>query len=91
MLYTHKEVVGIGNVAADSEQFHQIVELTVNVTAYLERIVRLDEIRRVFCPWLSTVTGAVTVTTFPSSIKSSLALWQSSRTCASGIGRQARS
>jgi len=38
-----------------------------------------------------TVTGAVTVTTFPSSINSSLALWQSSLTCASGIGRQARS
>lgn len=39
---------------------------------------------------LRTVTGAVTVTTFPSSINSSLALWHSSRTCASGIGRHAR-
>lgn len=40
---------------------------------------------------LRTVTGAVTVTTFPSSISSSRARWQSSRTCGSGIGRQARS
>lgn len=38
-----------------------------------------------------TVTGAVTVTTLPSSTRSSRALWQSSRTCASGIGRHARS
>ena len=38
-----------------------------------------------------TVTGAVTVTTLPSSISSSLALWHNSRTCASGIGLQARS
>lgn len=38
-----------------------------------------------------TVTGALTVTTFPSSMSSSRALWQSSRTSASGIGRHARS
>jgi hypothetical protein len=40
---------------------------------------------------MHTVTGAVTVTTLPSSTRSSLALWQISRTCASGIGRHARS
>lgn len=38
-----------------------------------------------------TVTGALTVTTLPSSIRSSRALWHSSRTSASGIGRHARS
>ena len=37
------------------------------------------------------MTGAVTVTTLPSSISSSRALWQSSRTSGSGIGRHARS
>lgn len=40
---------------------------------------------------MHTVTGAVTVTTLPSSTRSSRALWQISRTCASGIGRHARS
>lgn len=34
-----------------------------------------------------TVTGAVTVTTLPSSMRSSRALWQISRTWASGMGR----
>ena len=34
-----------------------------------------------------TVTGALTVTTFPSSTSSSRALWQSCRTSSSGIGR----
>lgn len=38
-----------------------------------------------------TVTGAVTVTTLPSSIRSSLARWQSSRTWSSGMGRHERS
>ncbi len=37
-----------------------------------------------------TVTGAITVTTFPSSINSSRALWHISLTCASGIGRHSR-
>lgn len=36
---------------------------------------------------MRTVTGAVTVTTLPSSMRSSRALWQISRTCASGMGR----
>lgn len=57
------------------------------VTAYLQISAQSSTLS-----WsIVTVTGAATVTTFPSSINSSLALWQISRTCASGIGRQARS
>jgi len=62
------------------------MKLTVNITAYLPHQHASQS------PFEGhTVTGAVTVTTFPSSINSSRALWHSSRTCASGIGRQARS
>ncbi len=87
---THEEVVGVGDVATDSEQLHQVVELAVDISAYLfpaltDRHFEYLERRP------PTVTGADTVTTFPSSIKSSLALWQSSRTWASGIGRHERS
>jgi len=64
----------------------------VDVATYLYRNIWLEmEIREHQRAVEHTVTGALTVTTFPSSIKSSRALWQSSRTCASGIGRQARS
>lgn len=36
---THEQVVGIWYIAADAEQFHQIVELAVNVTAYLDTVI----------------------------------------------------
>jgi hypothetical protein len=72
---THEEVVGIGYRAADSEEFHQVMELAVDVAAYLdivsvERKAEDDGGRG----WKHTVTGAFTVTTLPSSINSSLAL-----------------
>lgn len=63
------------------------MKLAVDIAAYLTRIssaFRIRSSRR------QTVTGAVTVTTLPSSINNSLALWQISRTCASGIGRHER-
>jgi len=34
---THKEVVCVWRVAADAEQLHQVVELSMDVTAYLGR------------------------------------------------------
>lgn len=30
----HEEVVGVGNIAADSEEFHEVVKLAVYVTTY---------------------------------------------------------
>jgi hypothetical protein len=33
--HTHEEVVRIRRVAADSEELHEIVELAVNIAAYL--------------------------------------------------------
>jgi len=32
---THEEIVGVGHVAAHPKQFHEVVELAVNVAAYL--------------------------------------------------------
>lgn len=65
------------------------MELPMNVTAYLQSApsANILKLRR----QAHTVTGAVTVTTLPSSINNSLALWHNSRTWASGIGLQARS
>ena len=69
---THEEVVGVRDRAADTEEFHQVVELAVDVAAYLEVIsIGLEEAER---GSELTVTGALTVTTLPSSISSSLAL-----------------
>lgn len=88
---THEKVVRVGDIAADTEQLHEVVKLAVDVATYLFWISVRDGNQRVSARSEHTVTGALTVTTFPSSIKSSRALWQSSRTCASGIGRQALS
>lgn len=38
MTRTHEEIVGVGNVAANAEEFHQVMKLSVNVTAYLMRM-----------------------------------------------------
>jgi hypothetical protein len=65
------------------------MELSVNIAAYLDTDIRLRPWK--FLSGSHTVTGAVTLTTLPSSIRSSLALWQISRTWASGMGLQARS
>lgn len=35
MLRTHEEIVRVGDVTADAEQLHQVVELAVDVAAYL--------------------------------------------------------
>lgn len=35
---THEQVVGVGNIATDAEQLHQIVKLAVYVTTYLEHL-----------------------------------------------------
>ena len=35
--HTHEEVVGIRNIAADSEELHQVMVLAVDVAAYLEQ------------------------------------------------------
>ena len=86
---THEEIFCVWNVAADAEELHQVVELAVNVAAYLEASERLLSAAGMRARL--TVTGAVTVTTLPSSISSSRARWQSSRTWVSGIGRHARS
>lgn len=85
---THEEVVCVGYIAADAEELHEIMELAVDVAAYLQRGQWGGGERGL---GRRTVTGAVTVTTLPSSMRSSRARWQSSRTCGSGMGRQARS
>lgn len=35
MSRTHEEIVGVGNIAADAEKLHQVVELAVDIAAYL--------------------------------------------------------
>jgi hypothetical protein len=94
-LRTHKKVVCIWRIAADTKQLHQVMELAMNVAAYLARGRQHRATRRASESAhernIRTVTGAFTVTTFPSSTSSSRALWQSSRTSCSGMGRQARS
>jgi hypothetical protein len=35
---THKKVIGVRNVTTNPEEFHKVVELAVNVAAYLEPI-----------------------------------------------------
>lgn len=32
---THEEIVGVGNIAANAEELHQVVELAMNITTYL--------------------------------------------------------
>ena len=32
---THKEVVGVGDISADSEELHQVMELPMDIAAYL--------------------------------------------------------
>lgn len=70
---THEEVVCVRNVTADTEELHQVVELAVDVAAYLGRI-SMGEVSARAEHGRRTVTGALTVTTLPSSISSSLAL-----------------
>jgi hypothetical protein len=40
----HEEVVGVGYVAANSEQLHQVVKLSVYVTAYCDRCIDCDDV-----------------------------------------------
>lgn len=90
-LPTHEEVVCIWYVASHSKQLHQVVELAMNITAYLDLgISHRSEHHKPRTEVAHTVTGAITVVTFPSSMRSSRALWQISRTWASGIGRHER-
>jgi hypothetical protein len=35
---THEEVVGVGDRTTDSEELHQVMELAVDVAAYLDII-----------------------------------------------------
>lgn len=37
MRLTHEQVIRIRDVAPDSEELHEVVELPVNITAYLRR------------------------------------------------------
>lgn len=37
-VHTHKEVVGVRHVSANTEQLHEVVELSVDVTAYLPEL-----------------------------------------------------
>lgn len=75
--HTHKEIIRVGDIAADAEQLHQIMKLAVNITAYLIIANKLRQLPSLSYKKVSierlTVTGAVTVTTLPSSIRSSLA------------------
>lgn len=88
---THEEVVCVWDVASHSKQLHQVVELAMNITAYLDLgISHRSEHHKPRVEVAHTVTGAITVVTFPSSMRSSRALWQISRTWASGIGRHER-
>jgi len=32
---THEEIVGVGNITADAEELHQVVELAMDITTYL--------------------------------------------------------
>jgi hypothetical protein len=34
-LFTHEKVVGVGDVATNAEELHEIMELAVDITAYL--------------------------------------------------------
>jgi len=48
-LHTHEQIVGIGDIAANPKQLHEIMELAVNITAYLEdgvRMVKYSEVSR---------------------------------------------
>ena len=75
---THEQVVCVGHVAADAEQLHEVVELAVDVAAYLERHQRgrvaASGAMSTRSTGQPTVTGASTRTTLPSSISSSRAL-----------------
>lgn len=37
-MHTHEEVVRVWYVAANAEEFHEIVELPVDITAYLASV-----------------------------------------------------
>lgn len=70
---THEQVVGIWNIAAYSEELHEVMVLAVDITAYLEAVSDKGD-WEIYYMAVRTVTGAVTVTTLPSSISSSRAL-----------------
>lgn len=36
MTLTHEEVVCVWNIATNAEEFHEVMELSVNVSAYLQ-------------------------------------------------------
>jgi L-ribulose-5-phosphate 3-epimerase UlaE len=40
----HEKIICVWNVAADSEEFHQVMELAVNVAAYCNRSVHRNHI-----------------------------------------------
>ena len=40
----HEQIVCVGHVAPDSEEFHQVVELAMNVSAYCDGRVNLNDV-----------------------------------------------
>lgn len=70
--HTHEQVICVWNIAADAEELHQVVELAVDIAAYLGMVSEKYTLECALA--VVTVTGAVTVTTLPSSISSSRAL-----------------
>lgn len=40
---THEKIIGVRNIATDPEELHQVVELSVNVAAYLSRTRRISK------------------------------------------------
>ena len=73
--HTHEQVICVGYVTPDTEEFHQVVELAVDVTTYLLKVSYWSHPREIVVAFgFRTVTGAQTVTTLASSISSSRAL-----------------
>lgn len=72
-IHTHKQVIRVRDITTNPEKFHQIMELPMDITAYLPNPPSAHAFQTVILGF-PTVTGAVTVTTLPSSINSSLAL-----------------
>lgn len=55
--HTHEQIVGVWNVAADAKEFHEIMELPVNIAAYLQALSACcstrtwDMVGRPYCDW----------------------------------------
>jgi len=81
--FTNEDVIRLWASASNLEEFHQVKELAVDVTADLFQVSSTDEKPMMQLP---TVTGASTTWTLLSSTRISLALIHSRLTCSSDIG-----